>query len=171
MEYKVSNSEEQLDNEKMCNTIDNSTSSNNGHSTFLSNLMYPPKKKESIVPGDVIQYYSTAYVFGNKQGEREAIVLEVTNNNDYPLTLDNYDRLPNDTWIKCIKKLKRNSNHKYYYVEIKDSVWNKIHNFTLNCNNGSHLPFVVVNNNKQLSIHICRSWNQKVKLLVFYHQK
>eukprot|EP00979_Chaetoceros_neogracilis_P000631 scaffold160_cov234-Chaetoceros_neogracile.AAC.1 len=55
------------------------------------------KKCEPIRPGDVIEYYSPMFVFGNKQGHRVATVMAVNPKRDTILKLSNNECIPDDT--------------------------------------------------------------------------
>ncbi|KAJ0400278.1 hypothetical protein P43SY_006118 [Pythium insidiosum] len=81
---------------------------------------------ERLFPGDTIEYYSMAFVFGDPRGHRLAKVLRIRSDDDeYPLRLDSQEMLPLTQMIK--RKLSRRGEA----IGAGEAMWRKIRTFDL----------------------------------------
>eukprot|EP00644_Phytophthora_capsici_P003949 jgi/Phyca11/70908/gw1.15.504.1 len=65
----------------------------------VSASQLPP---ETLRPGDVLEYYSQAFVCGDRRGHRVGVVLKIsgTRNDPYPVTLDTQETLPMTNMVR-----------------------------------------------------------------------
>ncbi|TMW65810.1 hypothetical protein Poli38472_003575 [Pythium oligandrum] len=81
---------------------------------------------EKLFPGDTIEYYSMAFVFGDPRGHHTAKVLSVTSENvEYPLRLDTQEILP------VTQMIKRKLNRRGEELTAPNAKWRKIRTFHL----------------------------------------
>jgi hypothetical protein len=76
----------------------------------IRNVLNHGKKfvaKEPIRPGDVIEYYCPVFVYGSKQGLRQATVMSIDPNRKFILELSNGELLDRDHKVKRIKVLSK----------------------------------------------------------------
>jgi len=68
---------------------------------------FSDKKTEPLRPGDIIQYTSPIFVFGDRRGQRIAMVISTDPNREPMLVLDSGDVLPDNIIIKRVQVLEK----------------------------------------------------------------